>query len=163
MPPRPLFDLAKVDPNKVVVDIEHIREHNPQREEFEQLSYICHADEETWEAAGVLEVPEDPWWARGHVPGRPLMPGVLMLECAAQLASWCVHQVYDSSKYEGRIFGFGGIDKVKFRWVVFPPARLVVLGKPVDVRERRAIFDTQGWLNDFERMVFEARITGLWV
>ena len=62
-----------------ILDIEQIRAHNPQRYEFEQLSHICHVDLEAGEIVGVLDVPEDPWWARGHVPQRPLMPGVLML------------------------------------------------------------------------------------
>lgn len=163
MPPRALIDASKVNPNTVVADIEAIRQHNPQRYEFEQLSHICYADLEAGELAGVLDIPEEPWWANGHVPGRPLMPGVLMLEAAAQLCSWYVHQVHDGSD-EQRIFGFGGIDGVKYRSVVFPPARLIILGRRVEVRSRRAIFDTQGYLgNDLERMVFEARITGLWV
>lgn len=163
MPPRALIDPARIDPAHVVADIEAIRRHNPQRYEFEQLSHICHLDLEAGELAGVLDLPAEPWWAKGHVPGRPLMPGVLMLECAAQLCSWFVHQVHADSE-EQRIFGFGGIDAVKYRAVVFPPARLVVLGRRVDLRPRRAIFDTQGWLgDDLGRMVFEARITGLWV
>ena len=107
MPRSALFDVASLDLDHVVADIEAIREHNPQRYEFEQLSWICHMDVEAGDVAGVLEIPEDVWWGRGHCPGRPLMPGVLMLECAAQLCSWFVHQVYDSSQKAGRIFGFG--------------------------------------------------------
>ncbi|MCB9825731.1 MAG: beta-hydroxyacyl-ACP dehydratase [Planctomycetes bacterium] len=164
MPRSALFDVASLDLDHVVADIEAIREHNPQRYEFEQLSWICHMDVEAGDVAGVLEIPEDVWWGRGHCPGRPLMPGVLMLECAAQLCSWFVHQVYDSSQKAGRIFGFGGIDDVKYRGIILPPARLVVIGKRVEVRPRRAVFDTQGYLaDDLSRMVFEARITGMWV
>ncbi len=101
MHPKALYDLSKFDPSDVVADIEAIRALNPQRYEMEQLSHICYFDLDGGEAAGVLDIPEVPWWAAGHVPARPLMPGVLMLECAAQLSSWCVHQVYDASQYEG--------------------------------------------------------------
>ncbi len=163
MPPRSLFDLSNVDPDRVVADIEKIRAHNPQRHEFEQLSHICHLELEPGEIVGVLDVPEDPWWAKGHVPQRPLMPGVLMLESAAQLCSWYVHQVYDASKYGDKIFGFGGIDGVKFRSIVFPPDRLLIVGKRSEIRPRRAVFDTQGYHAESMRMVFEARIAGLWV
>ena len=163
MPPRALFDLSAIDPDRVVFDIEQIRQHNPQRFEFEQLSHICHVDLEAGDVVGVLDIPEDPWWARGHVPMRPLMPGVLMLEAAAQVCSWYVHQVYDASKYGERIFGFGGIDRVKFRSVIFPPDRLVIVGKRAEIRPRRAVFHTQGFHGDLERMVFEAKIAGLWV
>ncbi len=163
MPPKALFDLSSLDLDHVVADIEEIRRHNPQRYEFEQLSHICHADIDTGEVVGVLDIPEDPWWGRGHVPERALMPGVLMLECAAQVCSWFVHQVLDGDKYAGRIFGFGGIDGVKYRSVIFPPDRLVVIGKALDVRSRRAIFETQGYHGDLQKMVFQAKITGLWV
>ena len=162
MPPKTLIDLAKVDPDKVVADIEAIRQHNPQRHEFEQLTHICHFDIEAGEVAGVLDVPEDPWWGRGHVPMRPLMPGVLMLEAAAQVCSWCVHQVYGPEGHGAdRMFGFGGIDKVKFRNVLFPPARMLILGRKADLRPRRAVFDTQGFVDG--KMMFQAQITGMWV
>lgn len=161
MPPRPLIELAQIDLDQVLYPIEVIRESNPQRYEFEQLSYICHFDREAGTVAGVLDIPEDPWWAKGHVPDRPLMPGVLMLEAAAQLCSWCVHQVFDDDQKAGRIFGFGGIEGVKFRQVVFPPARLLILGRKAEIRARRAVFDTQIFLDG--RQACQARITGMWV
>ena len=163
--PRPaILAPDSFDPDHVVADLGAIRAHNPQRFEFEQLSHIAHMDLESGKVAGVLDIPEDVWWSRGHCPGRPLMPGVLMLECAAQLCSWFVHQVYDADQKAGRIFGFGGIDGVKFRGMVVPPARMIVLGQRVELRSRRAVFDTQGYLADArDKMVFEARITGMWV
>ena len=159
--PQHLVEPSRIDPSKVVADLETIRKFNPQRHEMEMLTRICHLDLEAGEAAGVHEVPEDPWWARGHVPGRPIMPGVLMLEAAAQLCSYCAWQAYDSAIYQGRFFGFGGIDDVKFRWVVLPGQTLLILGKKLEVRPRRAVFDTQGVVDG--RVCFEARITGLWV
>jgi 3-hydroxyacyl-[acyl-carrier-protein] dehydratase len=161
MPSAPLFDRSLVDPKRVVADIEEIRRANPQRYELEQLSHIAYIDADGSTAAGVQLVPEEPWWARGHVPGRPLMPGVLMLEAAAQLCSFAIRRAYDPGAYVDRFFGFGGIDDVKFRWIIVPGDTLVVLGKRVELRPRRAIYDTQGWVDD--RMCFEARITGMWV
>ncbi|MDA1194208.1 MAG: beta-hydroxyacyl-ACP dehydratase [Planctomycetota bacterium] len=163
MPPSNLVDLSRIDPDHVAFTIEQIREHNPQRYEFEQLSHIAMADFEAREVCGVLDIPADPWWGRGHVPAKALMPGVLMLEAAAQTCSWFVHQVIDSSENPGKIFGFGGIDNVKFRSAVFPPDRLVIVGKCVKISRRRAIFETQGLHGDMERIAFEATITGLWV
>jgi len=161
MPSAPLFDRSKVDPSRVVADLEEIRKSNPQRFELEQLTRIAYVDDAAGEAAGVLEIPADPWWGRGHVPGRPLMPGVLMLEAAAQLCSYAIRRAYDPAEYVGRFFGFGGIDDVKFRGVIVPRDVLVILGKRVELRPRRAIYDTQGWVGD--RMCFEAKITGMWV
>ncbi len=161
MPAAPLIDLARIDPAATVADIEAIRAANPQRFEMEMLSRIVHAADAAGEVAGVLDIPEDPWWARGHIPGRPLMPGVLMIESAAQLCSYFIRRIYDPVEYGERFFGFGGIDAVKFRGVVFPGQSLLVLGRQAELRPRRAVFDTQGFVEG--KMVFEARITGMWV
>jgi 3-hydroxyacyl-[acyl-carrier-protein] dehydratase len=161
MPPRSLFPLELIDPARTVADIESIRRANPQRFEMEQLSRICYADVEAGQVAGVLEVGEEPFWARGHIPGRPIMPGVIMLEAAAQLCSWFVRQVYDPQEYGERFFGFGGIDGVKYRGVVFPGQSLLLLGRRDEIRTRRAVFATQGYVDG--RQVFEAKITGMWV
>ena len=161
MPPRALIPLESIDVDHAIADIEAIRKINPQRYEMEQLSRIVHYDPEAGAVAGVLDVSEEPFWARGHIPGRPLMPGVIMIEAAAQLCSWAVRQVYDPETYGDRFFGFGGIDNVKFRGVVLPGQRMILLGKAHDVRPRRAIFLTQGWVDG--RMVFQAEISGMWV
>ena len=161
MPADSLIDRSLFDPATVVADLEEIRKVNPQRYEMEQLTRICYAADRGGEVAGVLEVPADPWWARGHVPGRPLMPGVLMVEAAAQLCSFAVRYAYDPAEFGSRFFGFGGIDGVKFRGTVFPGDRLLILGKRTELRPRRAIYQTEGYVGD--RRVFEAQITGMWV
>lgn len=161
MPTQPLIDLALIDTSKTVDPIERIREANPQRFELEQLSRIVYVDDAAGRVAGVLDLPENPWWARGHIPDRPLMPGVLMIEAAAQLCSYFVRRVYDAAEFGGRFFGFGGIDDVKFRGTVFPGESLLILGEKVEIRPRRAVFRTQGFVQG--KMCFEATITGMWV
>ena len=161
MPPRALIPLETIDVDRAIADIEAIRKINPQRYEMEQLSRIVHYDPEAGAVAGVLDVADEPFWARGHIPGRPLMPGVIMIEAAAQRCSWAVRQVYDPEEYGERFFGFGGIDDVKFRGTVFPGQQMIILGAKHEVRPRRAVFATQGWVEG--RMVFEAKITGMWV
>jgi len=101
------------------------------------------------------DVREDEFWVRGHIPGRPLLPGVLMIEAAAQMCSL----YYKVVQKDERFLGFGGVDGVKFRGQVAPGERLILLGKAVEIRGRRAVFDTQGIVG--ERLVFEARITGM--
>jgi 3-hydroxyacyl-[acyl-carrier-protein] dehydratase len=161
MPSEPLFDLALADPTVTAATLEDLRAANPQRFEMEQLSRICYVDVPLGQVAGVLDVPDEPWWARGHIPDRPLMPGVLMIEAAAQLCSYFVRRVYDAAEYGGRFFGFGGIDDVKFRGTVFPGQTLIILGQKLEIRPRRAVFRTQGYVEG--RMCVEATITGMWV
>ena len=65
------------------------------------------------------------------MPGLPLMPGVIMCEAAAQLASYYT-QKYDLLGSE--MVGFGGLEDVRFRDPVIPGDRLYILTKLVKVR-----------------------------
>jgi 3-hydroxyacyl-[acyl-carrier-protein] dehydratase len=161
MPPPPLIPLATIDTSLVVAGLEAIRRVNPHRHEMELLTRVCHADAGAGEIAGVYEVPAEPFWARGHIPGRPIMPGVLMLEAAAQLCSFGVHLVIEPGGGSGRFFGLGRIDGAKFRGVILPGQELLLLGRATDVRSRRAVFQAQGWVAG--RLCFETGITGMWV
>jgi 3-hydroxyacyl-[acyl-carrier-protein] dehydratase len=155
MPPQLLIDPARYDPAKPVMTIDEIRRHNPQRGEMEQLSGALLFDPACGEIVTFKDVSDAEFWIRGHIPGRPLMPGVMLIEAAAQMCSLYYSLVAPSEKF----IGFGGVDGVKFRGQVVPGDRLILLGKAVEIRSRRAIFDTQGLVGD--RLVFEGRITGL--
>ena len=128
---------------------------NPHRHEFALLHGIVHVDMETCTFAGFHDVTEDEYWVRGHIPGRPLFPGVLMIETGAQLASYLTHKVQPG----GGFVGFAGVDNVKFRGTVTPPCRFVVIGRGVQVKSRRTVCEVQGFVDD--TMVFEAKITGM--
>ena len=157
MPAKPLFDLSKIDPTKVVVDTEAIRAVNPHRFEFQQLDGFCYLDREIGEMAGFRDVKEDEFWVRGHIPGRPIFPGVLMIEIAAQLVSY-----YAMTTYPGDHFmGFGGVDNVKFRGTVVSGQRIIMLGTVVEMRNRRCIGATQAYVDG--KMVYEGVVTGMWI
>ncbi len=59
---------------------------------------------------------EDPWFA-GHFPGRPVMPGVLIVEAMAQAGAVAV---LVEEENRGRIAFFAGIDACRFKRVVEP-------------------------------------------
>jgi 3-hydroxyacyl-[acyl-carrier-protein] dehydratase len=155
MAPPLLVDLAGIDLARILIPIEEIRQINPQRYEMEQLTGIVHLDAAAGQIVAVKEVRPDEFWVRGHIPGRPLMPGVVMIEAAAQMTSF----YYKYVQKDSRFVGFAGVDAVKFRGQVAPGDRLILLGKVVEIRSRRAVFDTQGVVGD--KLVFEARITGM--
>jgi len=159
MPPKTIVDLAAVDTRRIVVDKEGICQVNPHRFEFQFLDAICYIDRELGELAGFRDVRDDEFWVRGHIPSRPLMPGVLIIEAAAQLVSYYMQS--DERYAKGDFLGFGGVDGVKFRGVVEPGDRLIILGKMIEVRPRRCLGATQGLVNG--QMVYEGMITGMWL
>jgi 3-hydroxyacyl-[acyl-carrier-protein] dehydratase len=59
----------------------------------------------------------DEWYLAGHFPGRPVMPGVLIVEALAQTGAVAV---LSDEENRGRIAFFGGIDDCRFKRVVEP-------------------------------------------
>ena len=154
MPPQYLFDLARIDLNRVLYDQEAVRRVNPQRGDMEQLNAIVHADAEKGQIIGYKDVRDDEFWVAGHIPGRPLFPGVLMIEAGAQLASFYTKMFL---KWPGFI-GFGGVDKVNFRAPVTPNCRMHLVGQKTWDRHRRVGCNLQGIVNGV--LMFEAEVIG---
>ncbi|MHC4960225.1 MAG: 3-hydroxyacyl-ACP dehydratase FabZ family protein [Planctomycetota bacterium] len=156
MPPEPFADLSQYDVNRIQYGPEDIRERNPHRYEFELLHGILFFEAGNELTVGVHHAHADAFWVRGHIPGRPLFPGVLMVETAAQLCSFYWRNTYPEID---KFFGFAGIENTRFRGSVEPGDDLIVVGRSVEVKPRRAIFDAQGFVNG--GMVFETRIKGM--
>ncbi len=152
-----IVDLAKVDLNQVYADIEEIRKCNPQRFEMEQLTAIVMVDEEEHICLAYKDLSDSEFCVRGHMPGMPLMPGVVMCEAAAQLCSFYT-QRFDLLGSD--MVGFGGLDEVRFRDMVKPGDRFYVCCKLVKARRNRMIVaNFQGFVED--RLVVEGVIRGI--
>lgn len=154
---QPIVDLATLDLSRAVVPDAELRTCLPHRHEFQLLDGICHFDPERGIAVAWKEWDAEPWWARGHVPGRPIMPGVLMIEMAAQISSVIYHLKFQTG---GKVFfGFAGVNAVKFRGTVDPGQNLVMVVRAKALRSRMAIFEAQGFVEG--KMVFEGEISGV--
>lgn len=131
-----IVDPTTLDFGNIIADIDEIRRFNAQRFEMEQLTAVIFEDRERFRCAGFKDVTHDEFWVRGHMPGMPLMPGVVMLEAVAQLCSYFAHK-YDLLG-EGMV-GFGGLEEVRFRDPVLPGMRLVLMCELLKARRNRMI------------------------
>ena len=159
MPSALLADISTIDANTIILDKEKIRSLIPHRYEMEQIDAVLKFDKDNRLIVGLKNVQADEFWVRGHIPGRPLLPGVLMIESSAQLAS-ILSRLMGISPGD-KFIGFSGIDKVKFRGTVVPGDKLIIIIKCTDLNNRRAIFETQGVTNG--KLVFEGTITGMMI
>ena len=156
MAPQLLFDLSAHDLDKVLYDSTHIEAHNPHRGAMRLLDAIVWEDvDEVTHAIGYKDVRDDEFWVPGHIPGRPVFPGVLMIEAAAQFASYITMRLFDKIDF----IGFAGVTDVKFRGQVVPGDRLHILIQGMNMKPRRAICKAQGVVNG--NLVFEGTVTGM--
>jgi 3-hydroxyacyl-[acyl-carrier-protein] dehydratase len=152
-----LYDLSKIDFNHVVADIEEIRRYNPQRFEMEHITAIVFESLEEAVCIGYKDTSMNEFWVRGHMPNMPLMPGVIMVEAAAQICAYFAHK-YDLLGTS--MLGFGGLEEVRFRDPVIPGDRLVLISRLLKARRGRMIISQfQGVVG--ERIVVEGIIKGI--
>jgi 3-hydroxyacyl-[acyl-carrier-protein] dehydratase len=86
------------------------------------------------EAVGIKNVSFNEPHFQGHFPGKPIMPGVLIIEAMAQVGGIVVTQMPDLPP---GLFMFAGIDKVRFRRPVVPGDQLVMTVELLSVKARR--------------------------
>jgi len=154
MAPSLLFDISNIDLDAVVLDADAIEKVNPHRGVMRLIDGIVHATDGLKHTLAYHDIREDAFWVPGHIPGRPLFPGVLMVESGAQLASFvCL------SNLKTRFMGFVGLEDVKFRGQVVPGDRLYILCELTELRPRRSTSKVQGVVNG--TLVFEAKIIGM--
>lgn len=85
-------------------------------------------------AVGIKNVTLNEPHFQGHFPGRPLMPGVLIVEAMAQVGGVVLTQM---PGVEGGLFVFAGMNKVRFRRQVVPGDQLVMTLELLCVKQRR--------------------------
>ncbi len=155
MPPSLLFDLSQIDLTQVAFDKNDISEVNPQSHEMSQLDAVIWADREKLLILGYKDITENEFWIRGHIPGRPIMPGIVMVEAAAQVSSFFMKRIYGLKGF----IGFSGIDKTKFRETVVPGDRLYLLGHICRIRSRQFSSNVQGVVNG--KIAFDTIVSGM--
>ena len=95
---------------------EEIEQILPHRDPFLLIDEVVELDPGKRVVARRAVRAEDPWFA-GHFPGRPVMPGVLIVEAMAQTGAIAV--LFEEAN-RGKIAFFAGIDDCRFKRVVEP-------------------------------------------
>lgn len=109
----------------MTVDILEIMRRLPHRYPFLLVDKVidCQPDKSI---VAVKNVTINEQFFQGHFPGRPVMPGVLMIEALAQAAGLLAFITENVYPDETTQFYFAGIDEVRFRRPVLPGDQLML-------------------------------------
>lgn len=150
------IDLETLDFTQPVATKREIYARLKQAGRFALLDGIVRFAEDEPVSIGFKEIRADDWWCSDHVPGRPLFPGVLMIETGAQLASWDHLMRHPEQK---NFLGFGGLNDTRFRGQVEPGCRMVFVAREIRVRSRMFVYAVRGFVG--KDLVFETEVIGV--
>lgn len=122
---------------------EEIEKIIPQRDPFLMIDEV--EEYVTGQSATAYKyVNENEWYFKGHFPGNPIMPGVLITESLAQTGAIAILSLEEN---KGKNALFGGIDKMRFKKTVVPGDKLKLEVKiikqkgPIGIGEAIATID----------------------
>lgn len=116
-----------------VLTAEQIHELLPHRYPFALVDRIIEYVPQE-KAVGLKNVTFNEPYFPGHIPGKPLMPGVLQIEAMAQVGGTILMQI---PELKGKFFAFAGIDKVRFRRPVVPGDQLIMTVELLALKRNR--------------------------
>ncbi|MFN0242499.1 MAG: 3-hydroxyacyl-ACP dehydratase FabZ family protein [Planctomycetota bacterium] len=157
MPTAALIDFEAYASTRPIADRDQILGVLMQRGRFAMLDGILHLEEGGKRVVGFKDIRADDWWTTDHIPGRPIFPGALMIEAAAQLCSYAF--LMSSPEMQSKFIGFGGLDGTRFRGVVSPPSRMIFAAELRRLRSRMFTYYAQGFVNG--DLVFETEVIGV--
>ncbi len=106
---------------KVLIDRKDIENYIPHRDPFLFIDYVLELDHGSRILAVKRFGPEEDFF-KGHFPGNPIVPGVIIVEALAQAGGVLVYRSFTDELKEQGLSGayLAGLEKVRFRKVVLP-------------------------------------------
>jgi 3-hydroxyacyl-[acyl-carrier-protein] dehydratase len=129
----------------MIFDVVDIQKYLPHRYPFLLVDTILEIEREK-RIVGIKNVTINEWYFQGHFPGKPVMPGVLIIEAVAQLGGVLLLQ--DVPDRDNKLMYFVAVDGARFRRPVVPGDQL------------RLEATVLSWRGDFCKLDGKATVNG---
>jgi 3-hydroxyacyl-[acyl-carrier-protein] dehydratase len=129
----------------MIFDVVEIQKYLPHRYPFLLVDAILEIEREK-RIVGIKNVTINEWYFQGHFPGKPVMPGVLIIEAVAQLGGFLLLQ--EIPDRENKLLYFVAVDGARFRRPVVPGDQL------------RLETTVLSWRGDFCKLDGKATVNG---
>ncbi len=133
-----------IEKRKPVLETEDIEKIIPHRYPFLLVDRIIELEEDK-RVIGIKNISVNEWFFQGHFPGRPVMPGVLIVEAIAQVAGVLM---LSKKENQGKLAFFMSIEQAKFRRAVRPGDQLVLKVEVSRLKSRVGQVHGKAFVND---------------
>jgi 3-hydroxyacyl-[acyl-carrier-protein] dehydratase len=124
-----------------ILEIQHIQKYLPHRYPFLLIDRVM-SYERYKSITAIKNVTINEPFFQGHFPGRPIMPGVLIIEAMAQAAALLGWLSEPEIKRDSYLYYLAGVDNVRFKRPVKPGDQLVM--EVQFQKERRKLWKFRG-------------------